>query len=302
MIMKGTIAFVLLSFSLNPLAFSQDDYAVTGANPFISPVAIWADMGVNLFSNSIADLDDFRNEVPQSSILQRDFSEFKSTNYLGQNSEFGMSMTLGWEFRKGDTEAYRERFELRTGVSFSRVSNWDVNLEEILKRPGDTLVSSVSGNAFYIDSVNTKSLRALRYSSMLHIDVSSLWRTNPAKDLQGFLGAGLMYGVAYRSQVDISYTENIYAEMNTGEGYPTQFGDRVSKTESEKVLVNNPMSFTFYFPVGFSYCLNKKSSEIRKKWHLTCELRRGLTITNIPGFGSEGNDYTTFRLGVRYRL
>lgn len=296
--------FVLLIFTCSSLvtAFGQEDFANDKPVPRFSISSIWFDGGFNLSSLSSAQQSDFLAAAPTSSLLNADLTGYKSNYSFGVNSEIISDTYVGWQIRKGETRSYRERLEFRTGIGFSRASHWNLDLSKEDRKAGDTLISLVSGEVFLVDSVHSHSLNANRSSGNVNFDLSALWRTNPAKATQAYFGVGVVGSVAFMSRISVYSTHQDYAEiLSSGSGYD-RFGDSESELLEETFDVASPKAISFYVPLGITYCLNRKSEEINKKWHLSFELRRGFTITSYPDFGTEGNNYTSLRWGIRYRL
>lgn len=239
---------------------------------------------------------DFQKIAPQSSILQKGFlgditQIYDNSNRSGASLSILLGLDLNKKARKGSPELrvcinYFASYELNgklTAAQFTRI---------------DTFVSTQTGEMIFVDSIYTQNCYMNYSSKQLRLDLSYIYRTNPAARFSGFAGIGASVGTSLNSTTHISLFENRGQRplINSTYSYYS-FGGSI-----QEIFENKPnWGFSVFLPVGIDFKIAQKKS-FWNNLHLFYETRPGISMTNIPDYGFLKGTSFQHSLGVKINI
>jgi hypothetical protein len=275
-----TKVFLLMFFTLPLTIFGQEEQTKTLNKISISE--IYVQTGIYSGHSSMGTLTDFKLLAPQSILLNRDFSDYSSSNGLILNNNTMFSVVLGIQFSDKQNTSYKKNPLLRLGVTYFSGTTLTGNLYKENTKTYDTLTSTNTGQTVYMDSIIRKNLGMNYSSEQLRFDGSLIFRTNPEARWSLFTGIGVTAGFSFNaySEIYFSHTNSIEARFPNGNSstYYSHFGN---DWETEKFRNKNNLAFSTYIPMGIDFRIGKKS-EFWKQIHLFYEFRPGINMTSIP--------------------
>jgi hypothetical protein len=244
---------------------------------------------------------DFRYLAPESRILARDFSGFEPSMYFAADRNSFQSLQLGFRTDK------LPQAVLRIGVS-NVIQSGLMTRSGFLSEsfPYDTLVSSQTGDVFFVDSTYIQQYDFRYGNRQLRLDVNLLYRLHPERrwTLQG--GIGLTAGFSYAASTVLQYSAgeggspgwNYYDSP----GYmPWGYRDDAGEREVEKFDGPNGFGAGVYVPLGIDFRVGKKR-EFWKPIHLYFETRPSIQFNSVPGRGICVGVGSSAGLGLRVNL
>ena len=262
---------------------------------------------IHINSGSFMDIDNSKNQLsdfsllaPGSDILSKDFSAYQTNAYyfsgglmrdnsfLSNSSNF-QSIQLGLSFAKCT------KGTLRIGISnvHSELLNTSgFNYEGYVV---DTLISSQTGQMYYVDSTISNYYNGNYSNDQLRLDAAYIFEVNAGKRWAFHAGLGLSIGMSYRSTTTLRAEEYIQPYS----GY--EGTSNTQNIESESYGNFMVMGGSAYIPLGINFKLGNKR-EFWKPFVIYNEFRPTIQLNSIPnntvklnvGFGST--------LGLRYNL
>ena len=277
--MKKVVYSLLLAgvFQVN----AQESGSVKVSEAYVLP-------GSSIQLGYLTTVEEFRDVVPESSILQNDYSAYKRGNgvFNVYHSAFnaGIGLTFGGKVNP----------VLRLGISYFNRTNLSLATFKDDSYVYDTLTSSQTGISYFIDSVVHRRLKADQRTDYLNLDASVVFRTNPENRWLLYGGVGLSLGMGFNSVVTISLAE--YVEDWTIDGY--EDSDIEIKAE-ETHRIGGSFLTSAYLPLGFDFRIGKKR-EFWRHIHLVSELRPSMVITSVQDFGLVTTVGTQSTFGLKF--
>lgn len=270
------------------------------ANKKISIRDFYIQSGFSSQSNTDAPIEDFRALAPQSELLKNDMSGFSPSTNIGLRDNNAFALMVALQFRDGENAGYKKNPLLRLGFSYTNGRNLSGLYYREDRVAYDTLTSSQTGQAFYIDSVTTQQY-SMRYASeQLRIDGSLLFRTNPEARWSLYAGLGIAAGISLNSNTEIMY--NTYGQTTsnrTSGSFYANYGfnqGRGFEVENHRNQTN--ISVSPYVPLGVDFRVGNKR-EAWKAIHLFYEMRPSVTFTSIPELRTIGQTNFQHFIGLR---
>jgi hypothetical protein len=266
-----------------------------------APADLYLSSGAFTESPIYGTLQEFKTLAPQSVLLGQDLTGFKTSMGWMMNSSSSTSIALGLKFRNKDQSSYRANPQLRVGLVYDRANPLSLYYYKNETKPYDTLSSSQSGTAYYVDSIKRTSYSMSYGYQQLRLDIALLFRTDPARRWSLYAGAALAGGGSFNTYTYITkvVTEGIVTHDASG----GTFTESTTDFDLSFERFRNRSNFSFWasVPLGIDFRLGKKR-ELLKRIHLYYEMRPGVNITFIP----ELRSYTTVSihqaLGIRVSL
>ena len=236
-------------------------------------------------------LNDFNTLAPSSSLLKNDFSDYNESYEMGRMTNTYHAFYLGLRFNNQEKNNFLDNPVLRLGFNYASSNSLSAHYSQEIRTPYDTLISSQTGQSFYVDSVHLKNYHMGQKMDQLRIDAALIFQTNQDLRFSFFAGIGISAGMSLKSEIEINYDESntieSLGEINS-ESYDSN-DDYSSKREI--YTTKNIAGATAYVPFGINLRLGKKR-EFWKHVNLYMESRAALNITSIP----ELKTYTTVGL------
>ncbi|WP_159038376.1 hypothetical protein [Brumimicrobium mesophilum] len=246
--------------------------------------------------------DDFKALAPQSDLLNQGEFNFSQSGGYSYNGNSTIAIMLGLKFSDKEKSNYKLNPVLRLGFNYSNGTNLSTGGYKETREPFDTLISSQTGQATYIDSVFTENYGANYSTDQLSIVGSLIFSTDPEARWSLYSGIGIAAGISLNSNTHIYYSTDRYQETlfdnSNGSGYGNSYG---SSTETEHETITNKTSFggMAYIPLGIDFRIANRS-EFWKRVHVFYEIKPGLGFTSIPELNTIVN--TNFQQGFGLRV
>ena len=262
---------------------------------------------IHINSGSFMDIDNSKNQLsdfsllaPGSDILSKDFSAYETNGYyfsgglmrdnsfLSNSSNF-QSIQLGLSFAKCP------KGTLRIGISnvHSELLNTSgFNYEGYVV---DTLISSQTGQMYYVDSTISNYYNGNYSNDQLRLDAAYIFEVNAGKRWAFHAGLGLSIGMSYRSTTTLLAEEYIQPYS----GY--EGTSNTQNIESESYGNFMVMGGSAYIPLGINFKLGNKR-EFWKPFVIYNEFRPTIQLNSIPNNTVKFNVGFGSTLGLRYNL
>jgi hypothetical protein len=260
----------------------------------VNEVYIYA--GINTTEASYSSLEDFRQLAPGSMILRRDFSDHMASNGLSLYTNSMFAMNIGVRFANKERNDYRKP-QLRIGFSYFSQPTLSNNYYRVETKPYDTLSSTQTGQAIYIDSVITSSY-SMEYSTrQLRLDASLVFRANPQGRFSLYSGIGFTAGWAIQANTHISHVTGKGVQSSAPGSYSS---GNTSQYEfsSENFINQSGFGCSAFIPLGIDLRVGKKR-EFLKMLHLFYEVRPQIDVTRIPELRTVTNAGLQHGMGLR---
>lgn len=249
-------------------------------------------------------VEDFRKLAPNSTLLNFNSNGYSRSFGTSFDSYTVYNTAIGIQLLNKRKQEYRNNPQLRIGISYTSESLLSAYYNRETSRPYDTLSSSQTGQAIYVDSVFNSSYSMNYYNNVLSLDLALLFRTNPEARWALFAGIGCTAGISLNAYTSIFHLESSGTiSYSDNASFNNYYGNSFRNTDVEYESFNNKggYSITGYLPIGVDWRIGKK----REFWmplHLFYEMRPGLNISNIPELGSQVTANLQNSWGVRYRF
>ena len=294
MLTKQILVLLALGIIAHNSFFSQDDVK-SEKRLQITSFSFYP--GLISSQDRFASLDDFRKIVPESKLLQSDFSDFTRSSGYGRTANSALTIAMGLQWREGKKPS---NSQLRVGLTYFSSSNLNAFYYKENRYAYDTLTSSQSGKEYYVDSINSKSYSMNSKSEQIYLDVSYLFSTNPEARWSLFTGLGVSAGMSINAQASIYYSDFSRIEPSQGSDYPNSgYGTQYSINGNiEWVDTKNVFGYFAYIPMGVDFRIGKKR-EFWQRTHLFYELRPSLRYTRIPDLTTQYTAGLQQGIGIR---
>jgi len=287
--MKSANFILALAFIFGAMTLTAQDNS-SAAQGKITVTDVYINFGS--FGEKVAygSVDDFRKLAPQSDMLARDFSNFNQDaggSYFNGGTLFTAS--LGLKFKKKDGSDYQANPQLRLGISYFSSTPLSAGYSISETYVVDTLLSTVTGEVVYADSVVNENYNMNYIADQLRLDASLIFRTNPEARWSLYGGIGMAAGISINPRTEVYLnTWDFDSEISYGRG----------TYESERF--NNQTSFGLmaYIPLGLDFRLGN-NQEFWKRLHLFYEISPALNMTFIPELNTATNIAIRNGLGLR---
>lgn len=198
--------------------------------------------------------------------ITQDFTGYSQFGGLNSTSSSQFSANLG--FRK--TGIHNPSF--RVGISYKRLNSQVFGRYQEWSGPYDTLVSSQTGQQYYIDTVRIRSVSAYWGADVLALDGAYILQTDLTRRWSFYGGIGLQAGILFNQELQLARMETF---SETGITHEMDV-----ELEQRNYRMNTGFSSTVYLPLGIDFRIGKK----RPLWqqvHLVYELRPSLSFQTM---------------------
>ncbi|MES2138779.1 MAG: hypothetical protein V4511_03670 [Bacteroidota bacterium] len=246
----------------------------------------------------LGSFSDFQKINPNSVLLNENMNGYTLSKGFMASAGPTFSANLGFNIANKAKTEYRSNTQLRIGITFSEISMSNY-LSKTDRKRFDTLTSNQTGQMVFSDSV-TYSRYSMNYKTQqLRIDVSIIYRTNPAARWSVFGGVGIEGGESIMSYTDINYTEySNVTPANNSSGSSNNFN---TPDRSERIINKNTYGYAAYLPMGLDFRIGNKR-EFFKQLHVFYEARPFVNYTYIPELGSMNSVGIKSALGLRVTI
>ena len=196
----------------------------------------------------------------------QDFTGYQQFSGLNSTTSAQFSANLG--LRK--TGIHNPSF--RVGITYKRLNSQVFGRFQEWSGPYDTLVSSQTGQQYYVDTVRMRSVSAYWGADVLALDGAYMLQTDLTRRWSFYGGIGLQAGILFNQELQLSRMETF---SETGMTYEMDV-----ELEQRNYRMNTGFSSTVYMPLGIDFRIGKK----RPLWqqvHLVYELRPSLSVQSM---------------------
>lgn len=225
-----------------------------------------------------------------STLLDRDLSDHRfSTGQRTGGTAFSAAVSLH-PFQQAD----RRGPELRAGFLTANDLAAGARYDRTTSTTYDTLVSTVTGERYPVDSVLSSSYDIEHRYRMVGLQASLLWRTKGRFSLYGGVGIGL--GLFYDAVTQVRFS------LSATVSGPVVVPDREEGTADEEVFQNGTGSwFQWHIPLGMDYRLHR-THELWSRVHLYYEIAPQMLFAQRPDLRSTVGTGFSALVGVRVTL
>ncbi len=260
--------------------------------------------GVSGESLTNATLLGFEKLAPNSSLINdvHALPDYNNAHnyYYYNNMTNAVLFNLGFDFPDyGIKNSAQPRLILGLSYHKSKYKELYIRYEEV--KPYDTLMSEITDNVIYLDSVTKHEYDMNYYSEQIRLDANFIYSSDPAKRFSFYAGAGINAGISINAYSSIYYEKTKYIKGSYENGsnyYSYRYFD---PEERKREDYRNKMNFggLAYIPLGLDFRIGNKKTFWREM-HLFVEARPGVNLVYIP----ELNIYTygvfQANFGVKY--
>jgi len=195
-------------------------------------------------------------------------------NFAGYQQFSGLNRTTGSLFSAyvGFRKESRLNPLIRAGISYKRLNSQVFGRYQELRGPYDTLVSSQTGQQYYVDTIRMRSVSAFWGADVLALDGSFMLQTDLTRRWSFYGGIGLQAGILFNQELQLTRMETF---NETGLTYEMEV-----ELEQRNYRMTTGFSGTVYLPLGIDFRVGKK----RPLWqqvHLVYELRPSLSFQRM---------------------
>jgi hypothetical protein len=254
--------------------------------------------GITFHISPLGSLSDFQRINPKSVLLNENMDGYTISNGFMASGGPTFSANLGLNIANKAKTEYKSNTQLRIGITFSEISMSN-NLSKTDRKRFDTLTSSQTGQMVFSDSITYSSYNMNYKTQQLRIDVSIIYRTNPAARWSVFGGIGIEVGESIMAYTDINHSE--YSTVTSaGSTSGTSYSSN-TPYRSEQNINKNTYGYATYLPMGVDFRIGNKR-EFFKQLHLFYEARPFVNYTYIPELGSINSVGIKSALGLRVTI
>lgn len=154
-----------------------------------------------------------------------------------------------------------------------------------------------NGSMTFVDSIAQKTLIGQYCNQQIRLEGAYIWEMNAGDRWAFSAGAGVSFGLSYRSITQVVYLEN----TNSYQGFNGTQGTQTHHTQTE--TFNNPMAFgaNLFVPLGIQFQLGNKRP-FWMPWMLYTEFRPQVALHSIPTLGLSFCPGIGATGGIRYNL
>ena len=240
------------------------------------------------FGHENTNISDFASLAPNSVLLSKNLSTFQQEP--GSQQVSFQSLLLGMKLPSWSGT-------LRVGVANVNSILHSCHAHAYESYVVDTLISQQNGSMTFVDSIAQKFLIGQYSNQQIRLEAAYIWEMNAGDRWAFSAGAGVSFGLSYRSKTQVLYLEN----TNSYQGFNGTQGTQTHHTQTE--TFNNPMAFgaNFFVPLGIQFQLGNKRP-FWMPWMLYTEFRPQVALHSIPTLGFSFCPGIGATGGIRYNL
>ena len=297
--MKTILSIGILVLAIQSLTYGQEQ-TVPVKKVRISEFSL--NSGSSTAPGIYMSVTDFRKLAPQSTLLDRDFTGFKTYSAM-ENKYQVFSALVGLQFRDKEKKGYNRNPLLRVGISYFSGIELEKSLTKDTKTPIDTFYSTQNDLA-YVDSVYHNGYDLRYTNNQIRLEGSLIFRTNQQLRWSWYAGIGITAGFSINANTIIWNSVSTYRETtyNNGDVYTSSsYKDNKNDSREEEFSNKNVVAFSGFLPLGVDFRIARKN-ELLKHVHLFLELRPGINSMVIPDLRTITTSTMQGGLGLKISL
>jgi len=212
------------------------------------------------FGSQGGSLKEFKALVPESELLDKDFSDFDQYFFSeGERDNFAASVQLYFDWRTGNEFWNKLNPQLRVGLSHSKINLMNGRLSKLGYHRIDTLTSSGNGEVYYVDSVSIQNYFLEYKADILLIDGALTFSSNPNSRWSIYAGVGLSVGMIFDNIAFVSFTDDRYYDSRSKYKNTNNQWNPIFK---EEVFSDNELGYAVLasLPLGLNFRLSKNNN------------------------------------------
>lgn len=284
MVMRNAAGLVMVLLATGQQLCAQEEAVQPLWGGAYVSTGMFVDHHWHLFQGDITPL------TSGSRLLDRDLSDHRfMTGQRTAGTAFTAAVSLH-PFQRADHRGP----ELRVGFLSANDLVARARYERTTTLTYDTLVSTITGERYPVDSVLDSSYDIEHRYRMVGLQASLLWRTKGRFSLYGGVGVGV--GLVYDAITQVHYS---LSSSISGPAVPQDGEDAIT---DEEIFQNGSGSwFQWHIPLGLDYRMHR-THELWSRVHLYYELAPQMIFAQRPDLRSTVGTGLSALLGVRVTL
>ncbi|MEX2380055.1 MAG: hypothetical protein WD530_04895 [Vicingaceae bacterium] len=294
--MKNSVLLLLLFFSMTK-AYTQ---AQDQGERSLQLSGISAQNGTfNFHDNYGGSLETFKKLAPESDLLDKNFDDFNQSFYQSDpdySGAFSVQFTFNW---LNMNESWKKlNPQLKFGFSYGNINLIRGNLNKVEYHRIDTLISTSSGQEYYVDSVESEDYTLNYDADFLVLDASLIIGSNPMNRWSFYGGFGLSAGMNFNTTARIFSTKDQYIDSRGNYNNPRNHWDPEFR---EEVFRKNEtgLALMLTMPLGVNFRLSK-DKKIWENLSLFLEAKPALSYFSVSGIDNSFYASTFNSFGLKY--
>ena len=264
-----------------------------------NPVQVSISTGLYSQGRLYATFNEFKSLAQGSELLRNDLTGFNTSDYSINNSTGAYNFLLGFRLKEKNSNKLKANPVFRLGFTYLQQMSLYKEYHRKETFAYDTLVSSQTGQEYYVDSVSDQNYYLENLSDVLALELSTNWSTRPDKRWSFFGGVGISGGLSLNSVTNISYQRRSKLESgNDGDFNISNSGKGFFESKDEMYTNKANSFYAAFFPVGINWRIGKRSEFLRKA-HLFMEFRPGVSVRNIPETRTYARTFMHHAIGIK---
>ena len=279
------------------LSFGQNDSLKNLTPRFEAKLTVGGTSSVNFYQS----VDNWNKTTPMYVVPDSFSLSNENMNFftMGANTGLMLSFSIVNNYNKKQRLCSKTTFHFGFGPQISAFQKWNHKTVKTI----DTLVSSVSGNSYYINEVRENVYQKRYTSSSIVLGIGQRISTSPNKIFRFETGIDIMYFTSFNSTYGIVWGENVSLEntLNSptlGSHYPQQESGTYTGTS---VQGHNVSGMIIRLPLDFSFKLGHKVN-ILKDMRLGWEFDPGVNFLFTKGRTLSNNYNFLTAINLRYHF
>lgn len=248
---------------------------------------------------------EFNLLAPNSSILNQDLSGFDQyQNFVfnrgGDNRNSGIY--VGLKLNNFNKNNFLRAPIIRLGLNQETFRITGTSFYNEIRTPYDTLISTQTGNATYVDSVSSTYIGMEYFSNKLALDAAIIFQTTDTYRFSFHAGLGFNAGLSYNNRTEINQNNSTstisYDNSTGGSNYYSSYYSGSGDYKRESINNKSGFFYSAYVPLGIDLRLGK-NREFWKHVNLFLESRPSINFQSIPEVGTKTSMRFSGNLGLK---
>lgn len=258
--------------------------------------------GFETYFNRSATDNFLLNQVATSDLIPANLNDYQSGIFDYSSGSGTFEIMAGFAWRSSEEFGSKIHKRLRLGISYSQPGVMSSSYYLNQEFPFDTLVSSQTGNEFYIDSTYSSNLGMSYDVSSLALNTAFLWTTDDDARVSFYGGVSLGLALSFSSKVSVD--RNDFSYLSYEDGYAINyFTDEIQSLSQGQESFRQAASLGFGFssPIGVDWRIGRQEKNLNEL-HLFGEVRPGVNFNSIPDYELISQFRSSWHLGLRFSI
>lgn len=264
---------------------------------------VYFPVGFLVHGNGLMTTQDWRNLMPGSEILDRALPDKESDldDFDNANGSAAFETSVGLDLARSKGTDARFEKQLRLGVMFNSRTEQEGYWERSFTGPYDTLISSITGNEFLVDTTWTEAITARYNYSRVGLSASYILRKRTPGILSWYVGLGGLAGTTIGGSGQVDRRVGTTVEGVVGNDDYPEFNDRSDTRETEEFHIASTGWGAVYALGGLDLQFGRKHP-FWSTIHVFSEMRPTLFFNTVPGSPMRSSGAFQQLVGLRLDL